>query len=291
MLNGYAQLIFSNTSSRQAMDRCNRPTQLRKLLTPTLEHRYLRDNTVTDKSKRSRELDRSGTLASFRGTVIGSKTYVMFERKNVNSNRSTMKTNKNVTRSISKDTRLSNTDVLKYYEYLNSRFALEHIALEHRYSRGIRQLWAKMFRDDTEVKIHVVNPDHETEPNYKWAYYNDMSTSEFCLAPPGWASWTPRVFEALALSCIPVIVTDGNRLPFESRTRYQDIALFVPEKDASNVKRILKSISKKKIDTMRSRIRAVSDRFLYTGTRGDAFDYLMMDLRDRASSLLSSSIN
>ena len=218
------------------MDRCNRPTQLRKLLTPTLEHRYLRDNTVTDKSKRSRELDRSGTLASFRGTVIGSKTY----------------------------------------------------------SRGIRQLWAEMFRDDTEVKIHVVNPDHETEPNYKWAYYNDMSTSEFCLAPPGWASWTPRVFEALALSCIPVIVTDGNRLPFESRTRYQDIALFVPEKDASKVKRILKSIPKKKIDSMRSRIRAVSDRFLYTGTRGDAFDYLMMELRDRASSLsssITSSIN
>ena len=51
------------------------------------------------------------------------------------------------------------------------------------------------------------------------------------------------------------------------------------------------ALSKKKIDTMRSRIRAVSDRFLYTGTRGDAFDYLMMDLRDRASSLLSSSIN
>jgi hypothetical protein len=183
---------------------------------------------VMDKSKRMLKLDRTGTLASFRGTVIGSKTY----------------------------------------------------------SRGIRQLWAEMFKDDSEVKIHVVNPDHETEPNYKWAYYNDMSTSQFCLAPPGWASWTPRVFEALALSCIPVIVTDGNRLPFESRTKYQDIALFVAEKKANKIKTILKSVSKQKINIMQTRIRQVSDRFLYTGHEGDAFDYLMMELKDRADFLL-----
>ena len=155
------------------------------------------------------------------------------------------------------------------------------------YSRGIRQLWAEMFRDDTEVKIHVVNPDHETEPNYKWAYYNDMSTSEFCLSTTWMGILTLRVFEALALSCIPVIVTDGNRLPFESRTRYQDIALFVPEKDASKVKRILKSIPKKKIG-LNEKSYSCSFRSA-TGTRGDAFDYLMMELRDRASFSSSSA--
>ena len=57
-----------------------------------------------------------------------------------------------------------------------------------------------------------VYANHEQEPNYKFLYFEDMATSTFCLCPPGWASWTPRLFEALMFACIPVVVTDGNRV-------------------------------------------------------------------------------
>eukprot|EP00939_MAST-03C_sp_MAST-3C-sp1_P000669 g669.t1 len=150
------------------------------------------------------------------------------------------------------------------------------------YSRGIRQLWARSYRGDSDVKIHVVNPQHEKEPNYKFNYFDDMSTSRFCLCPPGWASWTPRVFEALALSCVPVVVSDSNELPFESRTNFSEIAIFVAEKDAGRVKEILAAIPKSRVEAMRKNIGDTWQRFFYSGNDGDAFDYVMLDLQDRA---------
>eukprot|EP00940_MAST-03C_sp_MAST-3C-sp2_P001660 g1660.t1 len=158
------------------------------------------------------------------------------------------------------------------------------------YSRGIRQLWSSIYRDDSEVRVHVVNPNHEKEPNYKFNYFDDMATSTFCLCPPGWASWTPRVFEAIILSCIPVIVSDANKLPFETRTNYSDIAVFVPEKDAGRVKEILKAIPQTRIESMRRGLAKVWQRFLYDETAsGDAFDFIMMDLADRWRTIRKNS--
>ena len=38
----------------------------------------------------------------------------------------------------------------------------------------------------------------------------------FAWCPPGWATWTPRLFEALLLGCIPALVADHNLLPFSA---------------------------------------------------------------------------
>ena len=88
------------------------------------------------------------------------------------------------------------------------------------YSRGIRQEWARLFGDSEDANVRIVSkhPKHENEDSYRADYFKDMTTSKFCLAPPGWATWTPRVFEAMLMGCIPVVVADGNELPFERLT-------------------------------------------------------------------------
>eukprot|EP00928_Gymnodinium_smaydae_P079646 TRINITY_DN63518_c0_g1_i1.p1 TRINITY_DN63518_c0_g1~~TRINITY_DN63518_c0_g1_i1.p1 ORF type:complete len:615 (+),score=55.68 TRINITY_DN63518_c0_g1_i1:214-1845(+) len=49
-------------------------------------------------------------------------------------------------------------------------------------------------------------------PNYAAV----MSNSHFCLCPKGASSYTSRVFEALFAGCVPVILSDDVRLPFDS---------------------------------------------------------------------------
>eukprot|EP00466_Bigelowiella_natans_P009490 jgi/Bigna1/141101/aug1.60_g15809 len=67
------------------------------------------------------------------------------------------------------------------------------------------------------------------------AYYERMADSVFCLAPPGWAPWSPRIVEAAFLGCIPVIVTppsssdnhDSILLPFDNHLNYKGFSLRV----------------------------------------------------------------
>ena len=77
------------------------------------------------------------------------------------------------------------------------------------YSRGIRQKWLKKYEFDDKIKITPVHPREgfgAKAANYQATYRKDFTSSKFCLCPPGWATWTPRLFEALLLGCIPAVV-------------------------------------------------------------------------------------
>lgn len=43
-----------------------------------------------------------------------------------------------------------------------------------------------------------------------------LGQSQFCLCPKGASSYTSRVFEALFAGCVPVILSDAVRLPFDT---------------------------------------------------------------------------
>jgi len=46
-------------------------------------------------------------------------------------------------------------------------------------------------------------------------YAGVMGNSKFCLCPKGASSYTSRVFEALFAGCVPVLLSDDVRLPFD----------------------------------------------------------------------------
>ncbi|XP_008809907.2 probable glucuronosyltransferase Os03g0107900 [Phoenix dactylifera] len=74
-------------------------------------------------------------------------------------------------------------------------------------------------------------------------YQSEIARSVFCLCPLGWAPWSPRLVEAVALGCVPVIIADGIRLPFPEAVRWQEISLTVAERDVGNLEPILDHVA------------------------------------------------
>ncbi|KAL8197883.1 hypothetical protein R6Q57_030119 [Mikania cordata] len=70
-------------------------------------------------------------------------------------------------------------------------------------------------------------------------YQSEIVRSVFCLCPLGWAPWSPRLVESVALGCIPVIIADGIRLPFESTVPWPEISLTVRENDVAKLSGVL----------------------------------------------------
>lgn len=75
-------------------------------------------------------------------------------------------------------------------------------------------------------------------------YQSEIVRSVFCLCPLGWAPWSPRLVESVALGCVPVIIADGIRLPFESPVNWPEISLTVRERDVGKLGDILEHVTK-----------------------------------------------
>lgn len=74
-------------------------------------------------------------------------------------------------------------------------------------------------------------------------YRSEIARSTFCLCPLGWAPWSPRLVESVALGCVPVIMADGIRLPFPDAVQWKDISLAVPERDVGMLESILDHVA------------------------------------------------
>lgn len=74
-------------------------------------------------------------------------------------------------------------------------------------------------------------------------YQSEIVRSVFCLCPLGWAPWSPRLVESVALGCVPVIIADGIRLPFDDVVPWAEISLNVAEKDVGKLAEILEHVA------------------------------------------------
>ncbi|KAG6438346.1 hypothetical protein SASPL_103286 [Salvia splendens] len=74
-------------------------------------------------------------------------------------------------------------------------------------------------------------------------YQSEIARAKFCLCPLGWAPWSPRLVESVALGCVPVIIADGIRLPFPDAVRWADISLTVAEADVDKLGGMLEHVA------------------------------------------------
>jgi hypothetical protein len=68
----------------------------------------------------------------------------------------------------------------------------------------------------------------------KTSFLESMAASTFCLVLRGDTSSSRRLFTAIALGCIPVIISDWISLPFTSVIDYKAFSLFFPEAVSSS---------------------------------------------------------
>ncbi|KAE8703491.1 putative beta-1,4-xylosyltransferase IRX10L [Hibiscus syriacus] len=102
------------------------------------------------------------------------------------------------------------------------------------YARGARAAAWENFKD---------NPLFDISNEHPTTYYEGMQRAVFCLCPLGWAPWSPRLVEAVIFGCIPVIIADDIVLPFVDAIPWEEIGVFVNEKDVPNLDTILASIA------------------------------------------------
>tara|TARA_A100001015_G_scaffold119590_1_gene132601 strand:- start:345 stop:1019 length:675 start_codon:yes stop_codon:yes gene_type:complete len=140
------------------------------------------------------------------------------------------------------------------------------------YSNGVRQYLLKRFKGDALMKIYE-GPSKN--------YLQEVRDSLFCLCPRGFAPWSRRFFDSVALGCIPVVIADNIELPFEEFIDYRKFTVKVMESDIVNLKEILMSIPQERILEMLAELRKNWIHFTYQqpySMKGDAYDMILRKL-------------
>ncbi|KAK9126593.1 hypothetical protein Scep_015439 [Stephania cephalantha] len=145
------------------------------------------------------------------------------------------------------------------------------------YSKGVRTtIWRKFKRNRKFFYLRR----HRIED-----YQSEIRRSVFCLCPLGWAPWSPRLVESVALGCVPVIIADGIRLPFSETVRWPEISLTVAERDVGKLGRILRHVANTNLTTIQRNLwdPAKTGALLFNDRveSGDATWHVIRSLRER----------
>ena len=145
------------------------------------------------------------------------------------------------------------------------------------YSFGVRQRLWHHFGSDTAVQLlqgnaQSGNPD---------AYWSELASSPFCLAPPGHARWSLRMTEALVAGCVPVLFDVGElALPWQRQLDYDSFALRV--RDVRGLRDQL-AAARPRLPAMHSALQAARRGFLWSDESAQGpFNRLLYALDARA---------
>jgi hypothetical protein len=165
------------------------------------------------------------------------------------------------------------------------------------YSRGVR----------AALEEHLVgDPLFDVREGTSATYVDDLRRSLFCLCPRGFAVWSPRIFEAVLAGCIPVVIADEIRLPFdvpgaisvgpdadaagcalEPPLDWPSFSIKVSEADviAGRLRNILLAVTEEQLLVKREAMAAIWPSMVYPVPRvpGDALSRVFGILRERVT--------
>uniref|UniRef100_A0A1D1XKK4 Putative glucuronoxylan glucuronosyltransferase IRX7 n=1 Tax=Anthurium amnicola TaxID=1678845 RepID=A0A1D1XKK4_9ARAE len=115
----------------------------------------------------------------------------------------------------------------------------------HIYGKGVRtEIWR---RYGSNPRFYVKRKRYE-------GFRSEIARSAFCLCPLGWAPWSPRLVESVALGCVPVVIADGIRLPYPDAVRWGDISLRLPEREVGRLEAVLRRVAATNLSAIQRRL-------------------------------------
>lgn len=107
----------------------------------------------------------------------------------------------------------------------------------------------------------------------------------FCLAPAG-GGWGQRLIDALAMRCIPVVVMDDVRQPFDDILPFTEFALRVSLDDLDDIEEVLRAVPPREIARLLEGAERYVRNFVWVRPGGLAYNTTMLGLQRRAQNLL-----
>jgi len=100
----------------------------------------------------------------------------------------------------------------------------------------------------------VGRPEFET-------FINVTANSKFALCPRGYGLNSFRLYEAMQLQSIPVIITNDFYLPWEDELNWKEFSVLIEEDQIPYIPEVLAEFSDDCVEKMRTRIKEVYDEY------------------------------
>ncbi|GFR42337.1 hypothetical protein Agub_g3245, partial [Astrephomene gubernaculifera] len=151
---------------------------------------------------------------------------------------------------------------------------------EPEYSGGVRQALSALLSKTTYPDV-VFKAGFQ--PMSAGEYEDLLARAKFCLAPYG-HGWGIRLTHALMHACVPVIIQDKVRQPFEDLLHYPDFSVRVSKADIPRIVEILRAVPQEDVLRMMKENVRVYRAFIWQPELGGlAYNYTIASLRRRLS--------
>ena len=97
---------------------------------------------------------------------------------------------------------------------------------------------------------------------FRWDYEQLLSNTTFCLVPRGRRVGSFRFLETLRAGCVPVLLSNGWRLPFAEVIDWSEAVVEADERLLLQVPEMLRDIPASKVFAMRQQTQVLYDRYL-----------------------------
>lgn len=125
----------------------------------------------------------------------------------------------------------------------------------------IRIQMAQSCQTSKEMKLYIKNWTPSVNQNEFDTFINLTANSIFCLCPRGYGLNSFRLYEAMQLGSIPVIITNHFYLPWHDELDWNQFSVLISEESLPNIESILKSYSNDQIENMRKKIKEVYPKY------------------------------
>ncbi len=93
------------------------------------------------------------------------------------------------------------------------------------------------------------------------SYIKDLCQSVFALCPRGYGLTSFRLYEAMALDCIPIYISDIFWLPFQNKIDWGKCSILIRENEIDRIPGIIQNMNEKEIKERTDYIKQVSDKY------------------------------
>jgi hypothetical protein len=92
-------------------------------------------------------------------------------------------------------------------------------------------------------------------------FVNATLNSKFALCPRGYGLNSFRLYEAMQLQTIPVIITNDYYLPWEDELNWEEFSVLIDEDQIPYIPEVLAGFSDEQVERMRTRLTEVYEEY------------------------------